>query len=55
MPKIQEESEADVAELRRQIFIAESMIKELSGALAQAQVIQAQLNGQIKYANLSTE
>lgn len=49
-----ENLERDNAELRRQVFIAESMIQELSQALSQAQVTQAQLNGQIKYANQPT-
>ncbi|WP_404285439.1 hypothetical protein [Glutamicibacter arilaitensis] len=47
-----EKLEAENVELRRQVFIADSMIDELSRALSSAQVTQAQLNGQIKYANL---
>lgn len=51
----QPDYEAENVELRRQIFIAESMIQELSAALSQAQVAQAQLNGQIKLAQQPTE
>lgn len=50
----QPDYEAENVELRRQVFIAESMIVELSRALSSAQVTQAQLNGQIKYANQPT-
>ena len=46
--------EAENAELQRQVFIAKSMIDELRQALSSAQVAQAQLNGQIKYANQPT-
>ena len=46
--------EAENAELHRQVFIAKSMIDEIRQALSTAQVAQAQLNGQIKYANQAT-
>lgn len=49
-----ERLEAENAELHRQVFIAKSMIDELRQALSAAQVAQAQLNGQIKYANQPT-
>lgn len=49
-----ESLERENTELRRQVFIANSIIQELSQALSQAQVAQAQLNGQIKYANQPT-
>lgn len=42
-------------ELRRKLFIAESIIREYSQALSQAQLAQAQLNGQIKYLQQPTE
>lgn len=49
-----ERLEAENTELHRQVFIAKSMIDELRQALSSAQVAQAQLNGQIKYANQPT-
>ncbi|UTM47045.1 hypothetical protein [Glutamicibacter mysorens] len=54
MKKTKADLEEENRELRRQVFIAESMIQELSLALSRAQVTQAQLNGQIKYANQPT-
>ena len=49
-----ERLEAENTELHRQVFISKSMIDELRQALSTAQVAQAQLNGQIKYANQPT-
>lgn len=49
-----ENLERENTELRRQVFIANSIIQEFSQALSQAQLAQAQLNGQLKYANQPT-
>lgn len=53
-PSELEKLEMENDELRRQVFIAKSMIEELRQALSSAQVVQAQLNGQLKYANQAT-
>lgn len=47
-----EELQQEKQQLANELFIAKSIINEFRQALSAAQVAQAQLNGQLKLANL---